>query len=63
MERRWNGASPHIGRTFDGAHNHYLTTGSTSLDAEDVEVGIRHIREHGYGSTQSARFLLLIHPG
>jgi hypothetical protein len=27
-----------------------------------VEAGINHVKEHGYGSTQSARFLLLVHP-
>ena len=35
---------------------------STRLDSLDVEAGIRHIAEHGCGSTQAARFLLLAHP-
>ncbi|WP_234802258.1 hypothetical protein [Mycolicibacterium fortuitum] len=52
----------HMGRTFAADHTHYLTTQSTTLDSLDVELGCRHIAEHGYGSTQSARFLLLAHP-
>jgi hypothetical protein len=61
----WNGdmkPPDHMGRTFDATHTHYLATESTTLDSLDVEAGIRHIAEHGYGSTQSARFLLLAHP-
>jgi hypothetical protein len=52
----------HLGRTFDGAHTHFLTTQSVTLDPVHVEAGINHVKEHGYGSTQSARFLLLVHP-
>lgn len=52
----------HMGRSFTATHNHFLTTESTTLDSMDIEAGIRHISEHGYGSTQSARFLLLAHP-
>ncbi|KZS84789.1 hypothetical protein B4U45_16740 [Mycobacterium persicum] len=62
----WNadGMKPpnHMGRTFDGTHTHYLATNSTTLDPIHVENGIRHIAEHGYGTTQAARFLLLAHP-
>ncbi|WP_078292954.1 hypothetical protein [Mycobacterium sp. D16R24] len=63
----WNGtdsiAPPaHMGKTFASDHTHYLRTASTVLDAEDVELAIRHIREHGYGGTQSAQFLLFVHP-
>ncbi len=52
----------HMGQTFDGTHTHMLTTSSTTLDAEDVELGLRHIRHHGYGTTQAAKFLLLMNP-
>lgn len=52
----------HMGRSFDATHNHFLVTESATLDSMDVEAGIKHISEHGYGSTQSARFLLLVHP-
>ncbi|MFA4083452.1 hypothetical protein ONA92_17285 [Mycobacteroides salmoniphilum] len=63
----WNGSDgltppPHMGLTFASDHNHYLTTASTVLDAQDVELAIKHIRHHGYGSTQSAQFILFAHP-
>lgn len=62
----WNGDGQvppaHLGRTFDGTHTHYLTTLSTTLDPVHVEAGTRHVTEHGYGSTQAATLLLLIHP-
>ena len=51
-----------MGRSLAANHTHYLHHPSTALDSADVEAGIRHIAEHGYGSTQSARFLLLAHP-
>ena len=62
----WNGDGQkppsHLGLNFDGAHTHYLSTASTVLDAQDVEAAIKHVKHHGYGSTQAARFLLLVHP-
>jgi hypothetical protein len=49
----WNGDGmippPYLGTTFDGTHTHYLTSGSTLLDAADLEAMMHHIREHGYG--------------
>jgi hypothetical protein len=51
-----------LGKTFDGTHSHYLTTNSTVLDAKDIENLINHVRKHGYGTTQSARFIVLVHP-
>lgn len=53
---------PHLGKSFDGSHTHLLPTGSTTLDSEDVEIGINHVRQHGYGGAQAARFLLLMNP-
>lgn len=53
---------PHLGRQFAGDHTHYLTTGSATLDPLHVQAGAEHVRHHGYGSTQAARLLLLIHP-
>lgn len=52
----------HMGQTFTSDHTHYLTSGADYLDAPDVEAAIRHIRHHGYGETQAARFLLFVHP-
>jgi hypothetical protein len=62
----WNGDGQippsHMGLTFDNTHTHYLATASTVLDAEDVELAIKHVKHHGYGSTQSAQFILFAHP-
>lgn len=52
----------HLGKTFTSDHKHYLCTESTVLDAQDVEAAVAHIREHGYGATQAARFVLLVNP-
>jgi hypothetical protein len=37
---------PYLGKTFDGAHTHYLTSGSTVIDSQDIEDMIHHVREH-----------------
>jgi hypothetical protein len=63
----WNGdgAKPpsHLGKSFAGDHTHYLVThDATYLDCLEVELSLTHIREHGFGSTQAARFLLFINP-
>ena len=42
---------PYLGNTFDGTHTHYLTSGSTVIDSQDIEDMIRHVKEHGYGTT------------
>lgn len=52
----------HMGRDFAGSHTHLLTTQSTTLDSADVEAGVAHLTEHGFGSTQRARLILLVHP-
>lgn len=50
---------PYLGTAFDGAHSHYLTSGSAVLDGMDVEVLVEHLRHHGYGNDGS-RILLLV---
>ena len=52
----------HLGNKFDATHKHYLASGNTVLDSEDIEIAIHHIREHGYGTTQAARLLILANP-
>ena len=49
---------PYLGKTFDGAHFHYLTSGSTVIDSQDIEVVIRHVKEHGYGTAPGNQFLI-----
>jgi hypothetical protein len=53
---------PFLGKTFDGTHNHYLTTGSTVLDPADVEAMITHVFEHGYGYHPATQFVLILNP-
>ena len=45
-----------------GDHTHYLTAGSTVIDSEDIEVMIRHVKEHGYGTQPGSQFLIFAHP-
>lgn len=54
----------HMGKTFDGAHSHYLTSGSTHLDSADIEDMIKHVTHHGYGrfGAQGGRIIILVHP-
>lgn len=35
--------------TFDGTHNHYLTSGAAAIDSKDFEDSVNHLTEHGYG--------------
>lgn len=53
---------PFSGKVFDGSHNHYVTTGSATLAGEDVAGLIRHVTEHGYGTTSGARVVVLVNP-
>jgi hypothetical protein len=53
---------PFLGNTFDGTHTHYLTTGSTTLDAADIEAGLSHITEHGYGIDTTSQSIILGNP-
>lgn len=37
------------GVTFDGTHNHYITSGAATIDSADFEMAVNHLTEHGYG--------------
>jgi hypothetical protein len=52
----------YLGKTFDGSTNHYITTGSTVIDSQDVEDFIRMIRIKGYGVRPGSHFLILANP-
>lgn len=64
----WNGDGmvppSYSGVNFDGAHMHYLTSGSTHLDSQDIEDMIRHITHHGYGrfGAQGGQLVILANP-
>ncbi|UJL28874.1 hypothetical protein HZU38_29505 [Mycolicibacterium vanbaalenii] len=49
---------PYLGRTFPSDTTHYLTTGSTVLDAQDIEDMIRLIKVKGYGQVGTTMLVL-----
>lgn len=50
------------GRTFSNSHTHYLVSGATDVDGQDLEDVIEHIAHHGYGVNPGERIVLLVHP-
>ncbi|OBJ61283.1 hypothetical protein [Mycobacterium sp. 1423905.2] len=64
----WNGTDgmkppPVLGKTFTADHTHYLWSGNGTVDSGDLELSIRHVREHGYGLVDGAEELVcLVHP-
>lgn len=51
---------PYKTNTFDGNHTHYLTTGTTTLEASDVERMIDALDEHGYTVQEGYQQVLLV---
>lgn len=49
-----------MGKSFDKTHTHYLPSGSEDIDSDDLEGAVRHIREHGYGLTDSGQELIAL---
>lgn len=47
--------------TFDGTHNHYLTSGAATVDSGDLDDMIEHLRHHGYGPENGVQQVLLAH--
>ncbi|WP_431233778.1 hypothetical protein ACQ856_03535 [Mycolicibacterium psychrotolerans] len=61
----WNGTDgiappPTLGKTFTADHTHHLTSGHSTIDSGDLEVCVSHIREHGYGLTDSNEQLICL---
>lgn len=54
----------HMGKSFDGAHTHFLTSGSTHIDSADIEDLIRTVTEHGYGTfgSHGGQLVILANP-
>ena len=59
-----DGATPPAwaGQTFTDSHDHYIVSGSTSLDSKDLEDAFDHIIEHGYASDLPSKLLVFMHP-
>lgn len=50
---------PVNGTVFATGHNHYLVSGGTKIDSEDVEIAAAHIREHGYTERNGTKIIAL----
>lgn len=50
---------PHMGKTFDGTHSHYLATASTYLESTHIEALLNHVVEQGYKRPGSTMIILV----
>uniref|UniRef100_UPI0035CAAE8D hypothetical protein n=1 Tax=uncultured Mycobacterium sp. TaxID=171292 RepID=UPI0035CAAE8D len=50
---------PYLGRTFTGSETHYLTSGSTVIDSQDIEQMILKLKKKGYGVQPGSQLLIL----
>lgn len=48
------------GNTFVTADSHYQVSGSVDVDSKDIEDAVRHIRQHGYGLTDSNQRIIVL---
>jgi len=59
----YNGSGPkppdYNGTVFQSTHTHYLVSGNTLLDSEDIEGLIGSLTEHGYGRRSGTRIVIL----
>jgi hypothetical protein len=46
--------------TFDGTHNHYLTSGAATIDSGDVDTVMQNLQHHGYSKSNGAELVLLV---
>ncbi|MCV7343794.1 hypothetical protein [Mycolicibacterium rhodesiae] len=53
---------PYLGRSFATPHQHYLVSGSATIDSGDLEQAAKLVTEHGYGTTPNSRLLALMNP-
>lgn len=63
----WTGADSmvppsHLGKEFLASHNHYLISGAAQVDSADLEDGIKHVTEHGYGVSVGSQLICLCNP-
>lgn len=50
------------GNVFSSTHNHYMTTGSATLDPADVEALAETVLHHGYGDSDGQTLVVLVNP-
>ena len=47
-----------LGKSFPSSHNHYMISGAVDIDSGDLLEAVKHVREHGFGLTDSNQKLL-----
>lgn len=52
----------YLGKGFATGHQHYLVSGSDTIDSGDLETAVRQVTEHGYGTEPNSRLLALMNP-
>lgn len=62
----YDGAAPgppsYLGRTFDESTTHYIASGASQIDSQDIEDAIRLITRKGYGTQANSKLLILASP-
>jgi hypothetical protein len=56
------GPVPYLGRTFPSTENHYIASGATVIDSQDVESAIRLITRKGFGTHTGSKILIMANP-
>lgn len=46
--------------TFDGSHNHYLTSGAIRVEPGDLDDLYEHLRHHGYGAENGVQQIVAV---
>lgn len=52
----------YLGKEFTAPHNHYLVSGSDTIDSGDLETAMTEVLHHGYGTESNSRLLALMNP-
>ena len=56
------GPPAYLGRTFPTTETHFVTSGASVLDSQDIEDAIRKLVRKGYGTTSNSHILILANP-
>jgi hypothetical protein len=51
---------PYGSQTFSDTHNHYVPSGSATVDSDDVDDLLELITEHGYTAANGSRLVLMV---
>lgn len=46
--------------TFNGTHNHYLTSGAATVDSGDLDAMFDHLDHHGYNRSNGAEVVVMV---